>query len=149
MSIYGFNQGYGLSAMNLSDIPSPSHGPGTVRALNSLYTPNILTLNSPSANIAHVQQSLSLAGSSGQYNLNAAQKQLALAAAAPPPVRIKCRNVNETNLDTSGSAQCIDTQGNCYPPINMRCPENSVFLDQFSGLTGSSSVMSSTFPLLR
>ena len=148
MSIYGFNQGYGLSAMNLSDFPSASHGASSTRAL-SLYTPNILTLNNPPANIAHVQQTLSLAGSSGQYDLNVQQKKLALAA-APAPTRVRCRNVTRGgDLDASGSAQCIDPQGNCHPPINMRCPENSVFLDQFSGLMGSASVVSSTFPLLR
>lgn len=76
MSIYGFNQGYGLSAMNLSDLPSASYDASSSRARNSLYTPNILTLNNQPANIAHVQQSLSLAGSSGQYDLNAQQKQL-------------------------------------------------------------------------
>ena len=147
MSIYGFNQGYGLSVMSLSDIPSPSQNVGRRRPLSSsLYTPNILTLNGPPANVARVQQALSVAGSSNQY---AQQKNMALMAAAAPVGRVKCRNVNGTELDTTGSAQCIDPQGNCRPPINMRCPKNTVFLDQFSGLTGSSSVQSATFPLLR
>jgi hypothetical protein len=147
-SVYGFNPGYSLSSMSLSDVPSPRDVETFVHP--SLYTPNILSLNHPAANVNRIQQSLNLAGSGGQYVARVPlTAEMEKANQRDRDARPVCRNINSSNLSSSGAAQCIDAQGFCRPPINMRCPPDSVFFNQFSGARGGTSVSNAGMPLLR
>ena len=140
MSLYGFNEGYSLSSSYLSDWPSIDAAP---LARNASVSPNILSLNSPTANVAKVQLALTAAGGAGPAHLPSMNMMT-----APPPLPMsaaRCKNVGLTSAQqaSAGAAQCIDRDGNCQPPINMRCPVGSVFLDQFTGAGGTTSVLTS------
>ena len=128
MSIYGFNPGYSLSSMNLNEIPN-------VQQRQQQMIPSILSMNGPTLSIEQARGNI---GNSYRQNNNANVGQHNLSLASSPPQTLKCRNLTlDENAKASGAAQCIDKDGLCYPPINMRCPVNTVFFDQFTGRQGA------------
>jgi hypothetical protein len=129
MSVYGFNPGYSLTFSNLSDTPAIGHN---AHKAQQLYTPNLLSMNNPQATL--MQAEALVGGSSasvGQYNM--------MSSSIGPAS--KCKNFKVGNVATAGAAQCIDANGMCTEPINMRCPDNTMFLNQFNGATASQPAM--------
>lgn len=126
MSIYGFNPGYSLSSMNLNEIPTVQR--------HQQMTPSILSMNGPTLSIEQARGNISNSYRQNN-NANVGQHNLSLAGASPPQT-LKCRNL-ALDAKAAGAAQCIDKEGLCYPPINMRCPVNTVFVDQFTGSQGA------------
>jgi hypothetical protein len=122
MSIYGFNPGYSLSSMNLNEIP-------IVQRQQQLI-PSILSMNGPTLSL---QQATAVINNKPSANVGQHNLSLSEPTSSNTP-QLKCRNLNlDAKAAGAGAAQCIDKEGLCYPPINMRCPVNTVFLDQFSG----------------
>ena len=130
-SVYGFNDGYSLSAIGLNEIPM-------IRQPD-LRNPNILSLNGPSISVPQIQKQLmdskSVSGGVGvgQHNLS-----LNFADSLTTAQKSQCRNLTSTeNARSAGAAQCIDKQGFCSPPINMRCPAGTVAINQFTNSVSS------------
>lgn len=129
MSVYGFNPGYSLTFSNLSDTPDVGHN---VRKAQHLYTPNLLSMNNPQATL--MQAEALVGGNSasvGQYSM--------MSSSIGPAS--KCKNFKAGNVATAGAAQCIDANGMCTEPINMRCPDNTMFLNQFNGAQAAQPAM--------
>lgn len=114
MSVYGFNEGYSLSASPLSAFPAPSQA--KVVKTQQLYTPPIINLNP----VTPAQSFQSMRVGAKAYSF------------VPSVSRDMCSNVME--VQNMGAALCLDpVSGNCAPPVAGRCPTGQLAVNQFTG----------------
>lgn len=114
MSVYGFNEGYSLSASPLSDFSAPSQR--QVVRTQQLYTPPIINLNP----LSPAQSFETMRVGAKAYSF------------APSVTREMCANAAE--VQNMGASLCLDpVSGNCAPPVSGRCPNGHLAVNQFTG----------------
>lgn len=112
-NIYGFSQGYGLNTFDLSGLtPVPP-------AATAMYTPSLISMNGPQQTVQNIQASLLGSSGVGQYNLSVGSGMQGAGV---------CKNATD-----GGAVQCMDKAGMCQPPVNGRCPSQSLSVNQFNG----------------
>lgn len=123
--IYGFHEGYSLSAAPLSQFVQPSRM--KLAQVEQLYTPNIINLNPMPG------QPQTITVGQRSYALGPGSRGSALGASAGPGVAGMCANLGA--VAHQGASLCMDPQTNMCapPPVPNQCPRGHVALNQFSG----------------
>lgn len=123
MSIYGFNEGYNLSAAPLSSFRTPSRS--KVVKSEALYTPPIINLNP----LTPAQSLESITVGARSYALQRMPENLGAGFGA----QTMCSNAPQVaNL---GASLCMNPQTRACsaPPVPSQCPKGHVAINQFSG----------------
>jgi hypothetical protein len=128
--IYGFNEGYSLSASPVSQFVQPSRM--KMAQVEQLYTPNIINLNPMPG------QPRSITIGQRSYALGPGPQSFALGASGNGPhAATMCANLSA--VANQGASLCLDPQTNMCapPPVPNQCPRGHVALNQFSGALSS------------
>jgi hypothetical protein len=122
MSLYGFNEGYSLSASPLSSFPAASKA--KVVKTQGLYTPPIINLNPMTP--AQSFQTMTVGAKAYAF--------------APPPQVSRDMCANAMEVSRMGASLCMDpmTRQCAPPPVPSQCPQGHLAVNQFSGALSAS-----------
>lgn len=125
--VYGFNDGYSLSAAPLASFRTPSIE--KVAKSEQLYSPYIINLNQ----VTPAQSGHSITVGARSYAMQPPAHHAALGAGAGGPTSSMC--VNAAQVANSGASLCMDPRTNMCapPPVPNSCPRGHIALNQFSG----------------
>ncbi len=130
-TIEGFHEGYSLTYQPLALVPPPSYR--FRQATDDMYGP---AMSSFRPHTTHPVEDNAAPFPSAPFPSAFNDPRAPRHAVAPrldsvPRLAARCKNVLSASI--TGVAQCIDAQGMCHPPINNRCPAQSVTLNQMTG----------------
>lgn len=131
--IYGFREGYGLSASPLALFPAPSRS--KIEQAQMLYTPSIINMNPLVP--AQVPRTVTVGAKS--YALEQpTMRNLGAGAGGGGGVGI-AMCANAAQVANMGASLCMNPQSRMCapPPVPNQCPQGHIAINQFSGAMGA------------